>query len=176
MILITFLYAKFEYISEMMTIYENSSDVFEQKNLMKKIINTMAQRPHLDLDYNYFTSSYLMETELLRKKAAFMHILIDYQKKIEMKENQNLYDTIDKYYWLLGETALEIINHVNLSKNDIETLKQIIKEKRLIKNILSEEEMNKYEDMDKFITLFTKLKKEKELEDPPKIQLKINEQ
>ena len=171
-----FLYAKFEYISEMMTIYENSSDVFEQKNLMKKIINTMAQRPHLDLDYNYFTSSYLMETELLRKKAAFMHILIDYQKKIEMKENQNLYDTIDKYYWLLGETALEIINHVNLSKNDIETLKQIIKEKRLIKNILSEEEMNKYEDMDKFITLFTKLKKEKELEDPPKIQLKINEQ
>ena len=36
--------------------------------------------------------------------------------------------------------------------------------------------MNKYEDMDKFITLFTKLKKEKELEDPPKIQLKINEQ
>ena len=64
-----FLYAKFEYISEMMTIYENSSDIFEQKNLMKKIINVMAQRPHLDLDYNYFTSSYLLETELLRKKA-----------------------------------------------------------------------------------------------------------
>ena len=66
----------------------------------------MAQRPHLDLDYNYFTSSYLMETELLRKKAAFMHILIDYQKKIEIKENKNLYDTIDKYYWLLGETVI----------------------------------------------------------------------
>ena len=159
-----FLYAKFEYISEMMTIYENSSDIFEQKNLMKKIINVMAQRPHLDLDYNYFTSSYLLETELLRKKAAFMHILIDYQKKIEIKENQNLYDTIDKYYWLLGETALEIINHVNLSKNDIETLKRIIEEKRSIKDILSIEEMNKYEDIDKFITLFTKLKKEKEIE------------
>ena len=27
--------------------------------------------------------------------------------------------------------------------------------------------MNKYEDMDKFISLFTKLKKEKELEDLP---------
>ena len=171
-----FLYAKFEYISEMMTIYDNSSDIFEQKNLMKKIINVMAQRPHLDLDYNYFTPSYLMETELLRKKAAFMHILIDYQKKIEIKENQNLYETIDKYYWLLGETALEIINHVNLSKNDIETLKRLIQEKRNIKDILSIEEMNKYEDIDKFITLFTKLKKEKELEEPPKVQLKIYEQ
>ena len=171
-----FLYAKFEYVSEMMTIYENSSDMFEQKNLMKKIVNVMAQRPHLDLDYNYFTSSYLMETELLRKKAAFMHILIDYQKKVEIKENQNLYDTIDKYYWLLGETALEIINHVNLSKNDIETLKQIIEEKRNIKDILSQEEMDKYEDIDKFIDLFTKLKKEKEIEEPPKVQLKIYEQ
>ena len=171
-----FLYAKFEYVSEMMTIYENSSDVFEQKNLMKKIINAMAQRPHLDLDYNYFTSSYLMETELLRKKAAFMHILIDYQKKVEIKENQNLYDTIDKYYWHLGETALEIINHVSLSKSDIETLKRIIEEKRNIKDILSIEEMNKYEDIDKFITLFTKLKKEKELEEPPKFELKIYEQ
>ena len=168
-----FLYAKFEYISEMMTIYENSSDIFDQKNLMKKIIDVMAQRPHLDLDYNYFTASYLMETELLRKKAAFMHILIDYQKKVEIKENQNLYDTIDKYYWLLGETALEIINHVNLSKNDIETLKRIIEEKRGIKEILSQEEMDKYEDIDKFLDLFTKLKKEKELEDPPKVQLKI---
>jgi len=171
-----FLYAKFEYISEMMTIYENSSDIFEQKNLMKKIINTMAQRPHIDLDYNYFTSSYLMETELLRKKAAFMHILIDYQKKIEIKENQNLYDTIDKYYWLLGETALEIIDHVNLSKNDIETLKRIIEEKRNIKEILSQEELDKYEDIDKFLDLFAKLKKEKEIEEPPKVQLKIYEQ
>ena len=171
-----FLYAKFEYVSEMMTIYDNSSDIFEQKNLMKKIINVMAQRPHLDLDYNYFTASYLMETELLRKKAAFMHILIDYQKKVEIKENQNLYDTIDKYYWLLGETALEIIDHVNLSKNDIETLKQIIEEKRNIKDILSQEEMDKYEDIDKFLDLFTKLKKEKDLEEPPKVQLKIYEQ
>ena len=84
-----FLYAKFEYISEMMTIYENSSDIFEQKNLMKKIIDVMAQRPHLDLDYNYFTASYLMETELLRKKAAFMHILIDYQKKGPLPEYGN---------------------------------------------------------------------------------------
>ena len=171
-----FLYAKFEYISEMMTIYENSSDIFEQKNLMKKIINTMAQRPHLDLDYNYFTSSYLMETELLRKKAAFMHILIDYQKKVEIKENQNLYDTIDKYYWLLGETALEIIDHVNLSKNDIETLKRIIEEKRNIKEILSQDELDKYEDIDKFLDLFAKLKKEKDIEEPPKVQLKIYEQ
>ena len=170
-----FLYAKFEFVSEMMTIYENSSDIFEQKNLMKTITNVMAQRPHLDLDYNYFTASYLMETELLRKKAAFMHILIDYQKKIEIKENQLLYDTIDKYYWLLGETALEIINHINLSKTDIETIKQVIAEKKNIKNVLSEEENDKFEDIDKFITLFTKLKKEKEIEGPPKVQLKIFE-
>lgn len=168
-----FLYAKFEFISEMMTIYENSSDIFEQKNLMKTITNVMAKRPHLDLDYNYFTSSYLMETELLRKKAAFMHILIDYQKKIEIKENQILYDTIDKYYWLLGETALEIINHINLSKTDIETIKQVIEEKRNIKSVLSEDENAKIEDIDKFINLFTKLKKEKEIEGSPKIELKL---
>ena len=168
-----FLYAKFEFISEMMTIYENSSDIFEQKNLMKTITNVMAKRPHLDLDYNYFTSSYLMETELLRKKAAFMHILIDYQKKIEIKENQILYDTIDKYYWLLGETALEIINHINLSKTDIETIKQVIEEKKNIKSVLSEDENAKIEDIDKFINLFTKLKKEKEIEGTPKIELKL---
>ena len=170
-----FLYAKFEFVSEMMTIYENSSDIFEQKNLMKNITNVMAQRPHLDLDYNYFTSSYLMEIELLRKKAAFMHILIDYQKKIEIKENQLLYDTIDKYYWLLGETALEIINHVNLSKTDIETIKQVIAEKSSIKHVLSEDEVDKFENIDKFINLFTKLKKEKEIEGTPKVQLKIFE-
>ena len=170
-----FLYSKFEFISEMMTIYENSSDIFEQKKLMKNIVNVMAQRPHLDLDYNYFTSSYLMETELLRKKAAFMHILIDYQKKIEIKENQLLYDTIDKFYWLLGETALEIINHINLSKTDIETIKQVIAEKKKMNNVLSEEENNKFEDIDKFITLFVKLKKEKEIEGTPKVQLKIFE-
>ena len=80
-----FLYAKFEFISEMMTIYENTTDIFVQKKLMKQITNVMASRPILDLDYHYFTASYVIEIELLRKKAAFMHILIDYQKKMEMQ-------------------------------------------------------------------------------------------
>ena len=170
-----FLYAKFEYISELMTIYENTSDIFEQKNLMKTITNVMAKRPSLDLNYNYFTASYLLEIELLRKKAAFMHILIDYQKKVEIKENQILYDTIDKYYWLLGETALEIIHHVNLSKTDIETIKQLIMIKNSRKNVLSEDEISKIDEIDKFIQLFTKLQKEKEIEGSAQIDIKLTD-
>ena len=62
-----YLYAKFEFISELMTIYDNTTDIFKQKKLMHQIINVMSERPLLDLDYHYFTGSYMVETELLRK-------------------------------------------------------------------------------------------------------------
>ena len=159
-----YLYAKFEFISELMTIYDNTTDIFKQKKLMHQIINVMSERPLLDLDYHYFTGSYMVETELLRKKAAFMHILIDYQKKMELNENRQLYDTIDKYYWLLGETALEVIQHVRLDKNDIETIKQVISLKRSNEAALSENETNALRELDEFISLFTRLRQEKELE------------
>jgi hypothetical protein len=139
-----------------MTIYENTTDIFKQKSLMKNITNLMAQRPHLELDYHYFKSSYEIEVEVLRKKAAFMHILIDFQKKIEMNENRILYDSIEKYYWLLGETALEIIQHVRIDKSDVETLKQMMELKLSKEN---KENNNVYE----FIDLFTRLNKEKSL-------------
>ena len=71
-----------------MTIYDNTTDIFKQKKLMHQIINVMSERPLLDLDYHYFTGSYMVETELLRKKAAFMHILIDYGV-VEMTGNTN---------------------------------------------------------------------------------------
>ena len=163
-----FLYAKFEFISELMTIYENTTDIFKQKSLMKNITNVMAQRPHLELEYHYFKSSYEIEVEVLRKKAAFMHILIDFQKKIEMNENRILYDSIDKYYWLLGETALEIIQHVRIDKSDVETLKQMMDVKLSKEN---KENNNVYE----FIDLFTRLNKEKSLENSKILKFNENE-
>ena len=60
---------------------------------MKQITNEMIKRPILDLNYNYFIASYIIEVELLRKKIV---ILIDCQKKFE---NKQLFDTINKYYW-----------------------------------------------------------------------------
>ena len=169
-----FLYAKFEFISEMMTIYENTTDIFVQKKLMKQITNVMASRPILDLDYHYFTASYVIEIELLRKKAAFMHILIDYQKKMEMNENRQLYDAIDKYYWLLGETALEVIQHVRLDKTDIETLKQVIEIKKQNENEMTQKEKDSIAELEEFISLFTRLKQEKELENDLNLQLELN--
>ena len=74
-----FLYSKYEVISELMTIYDNNSEIVMQKSIMQKVIDLMASRPLFDLDFQYFTNNYLMEIELNRKKASFLHALIDYQ-------------------------------------------------------------------------------------------------
>ena len=39
---------------------------------MKQITNEMTKRPILDLNYNYFIASYMIEVELLRKKIVFI--------------------------------------------------------------------------------------------------------
>jgi len=170
-----YLYAKFEFVSELMTIYDNTTDIYQQKHLMKQITNVMAKRPILDLNYHYFTASYMIEVELLRKKAAFIHILIDYQKKMEINENKQLYDTIDKYYWLLGESALEIIQHVRFDRNDIELIKQVmeIKKQKKLKD-MSDEEKEAFKEIDDFIELFTKLQEEKKLENELNLELDNN--
>jgi hypothetical protein len=62
-----------------MVVYDNCTDVFQQKSIMQLIIDTIAKRPHIDLDFNYFSTGYLMETEVIKKKAAFLHSLIDHQ-------------------------------------------------------------------------------------------------
>ena len=171
-----YLYAKFEFVSELMTIYDNTTDIYQQKKLMKEITNVMAKRPILDLNYHYFTSSYMVEVELLRKKAAFTHILIDYQKKMEINENRQLYDTIDKYYWLLGESALEIIQHVRFDRNDIELIKQFIELKRKkMLNEMNDDEKNAFKQLDEFIELFTKLQKEKKLENELNLEIDNND-
>ena len=62
-----------------MTIYENTCDVFTSKSLMQLIVDIMSKRPNLDLSYNYFTTGYMIEIEVIKKKAALIHTLIDYQ-------------------------------------------------------------------------------------------------
>ena len=62
-----------------MTVYDNNSDVYSAKSLMQLIIDVMSKRPNLDLSYNYFSTGYILEIEVIKKKAAFIHTLIDYQ-------------------------------------------------------------------------------------------------
>jgi hypothetical protein len=62
-----------------MTVYDNNSDVFTSKSLMQLIVDTMSRRPNIDLSFNYFSSGYIMEIEVIKKKAAFIRTLIDYQ-------------------------------------------------------------------------------------------------
>ena len=88
-----------------------------------------------------------------------------------MNENRQLYDAIDKYYWLLGETALEVIQHVRLDKNEIEMLKQLIAIKKQDEAKLSEKEKDAIVELDEFVNLFTRLKREKELENDLNLEL-----
>lgn len=81
-----FLYSKvpiclkqYELISDLMTVYDNNCDVYSAKSLMQLIIDVMSKRPNLDLSYNYFSTGYILEIEVIKKKAAFIHTLIDYQ-------------------------------------------------------------------------------------------------
>jgi hypothetical protein len=62
-----------------MTVYENNNDVFLSKSLMQLIVDIMSKRPNFDLSFNYFSTGYIMETEVIKKKAAFIRTLIDYQ-------------------------------------------------------------------------------------------------
>ncbi len=62
-----------------MTVYENNNDVFLSKSLMQLIVDIMSKRPNFDLSFNYFSTGYIMETEVIKKKAAFIRTLIAYQ-------------------------------------------------------------------------------------------------
>ncbi len=62
-----------------MTVFENNNDVFLSKSLMQLIVDIMSKRPNFDLSFNYFSTGYIMETEVIKKKAAFIRTLIDYQ-------------------------------------------------------------------------------------------------
>jgi len=158
-----YLNAKFELVSELVTCYDNTNDVIIQKSLMQLIIDTIAKRPLIEMDYNYFTSSYKLEIESLRKRAALYHILVDYQKKQELNENKQLFESLDRYYWMLSESALEIIKHIRLDKQDVEMMKKYLSEKTKSENegnIKNDACPNKYEEISSLLNIFAKLERE----------------
>lgn len=71
-----YLFSKLELVSDLMVIYDNCSDIFQQKALIQLIIDTISKRPQIDLDFNYFTTGYFIETEAIKKKGAFLHTLL----------------------------------------------------------------------------------------------------
>jgi hypothetical protein len=148
-----YLYSKFEYVSELMSIYENTTDIYIQKSLMQVITDMIGNRPIIDLNYHYFTSSYLVESEALSKKAALIHSLIDYQKKVELSENKALHDYLEKFYWMLGEAALDLIKHVRLEKSDIELIKKYIHEKKTEEKINRDTKMSNQETREPITTV-----------------------
>lgn len=177
-----YLYSKFEYVSEMITIYENTLDIYTQKSLIQVITDIIGNRPIIDLNYHYFTSSYLMESETLSKKAALVHSLIDYQKKVEINENKALHDYLEKFYWMLGEAALDLIKHVRLEKSDIELIKKYIQEKKIEEKIHRETKSSnqdtreqlttninfnpeKFSDLENLISLFEYFSNSRQYED-----------
>ena len=121
-----YLNAKFELISEYMNIYDNITDIFKQKKMMSIIVNLMSQRPEYELENNYFTFTYALQTEELKKKAAFYYTLTEYQKKIEIAENKNQYTILERSLYLYGEIALSIFKYVNISSYEIEIIKKIL--------------------------------------------------
>lgn len=76
-----YLFSKLELVSDLMVVYDSCSDIFQQKGLMQLIIDTISRRPYIDLEFNYFTTGYSIETEAIKKKGAFLHTLIDFQVK-----------------------------------------------------------------------------------------------
>ena len=53
-----------------MTVYDNNSDVYSAKSLMQLIIDVMSKRPNLDLSYKYFSTGYILEIEVIKKKGC----------------------------------------------------------------------------------------------------------
>ena len=136
---VDYLNSKFELISEMFDVYENTTDIIYQKKLMGIITDVIAQRPEIDLEQNYFTNCYKIASEIFNKKSAFFHTISDYQKKIEFDENKTFYEALDKTVFLYGEAALEIIRHVKVDKRELELLKSYVFNKKKPKKTESKE-------------------------------------
>ncbi len=157
-----FLQAKFDLVNQLLACYDNITDIILQKNLMQTITDLIAQRPLLDLNFYYFNENYLLETEILRKKTAFIMKLIYHQIKIEVGEIKLIHEKNDKLYWLLGECALDFIKHISLDKLDVHLLKEFIKEKKFEDNNLqSKDKLTELDQVETFIDIFEKIILEK---------------
>jgi hypothetical protein len=60
-----------------MECYEHITDPVEQQKLMQIITNTMARRPRLNLNANYFRDAYLSEITCITKQFELIKHIVD---------------------------------------------------------------------------------------------------
>lgn len=130
-----YLTAKFDLVAEFMTVYENTTDIVNQKRLMTLITEIINEQPDIDLDSNYFSNNYHVAVDHLKKKSAFYHTLVDYQKRVELEENKYFHTVLEKTAYLYGEAALDIIRHVKIENKEIEFLKREVLYKKKSKKV-----------------------------------------
>ena len=62
---LSFQFAKVQLLQQFMECYEHVCDPLEQVRIVQIVVDTMAQRPRLNLESTYFTDSYLNEVNLI---------------------------------------------------------------------------------------------------------------
>lgn len=65
-----------DYVLLFVEIYENTQDAEIQRQLIKKITDTIALRPRINFELDYFKVSYEFETKIIQQKTELMRKLI----------------------------------------------------------------------------------------------------
>ena len=77
-------------IEELMEVYEHTCDPLESVRVLQIIADTMALRPRVNLDATYFRDSYTSEIEVLKQKLELYREVLDFQRRTEQEENEEL--------------------------------------------------------------------------------------
>lgn len=80
---------KAKYIESLLEAYNHVCDPLESVRIIQMIVDTMALRPRIDLDAQYFRDSFIAEREVLRQKQLLFSEMLDFLKRQERHANDN---------------------------------------------------------------------------------------
>lgn len=82
--------SKIKQIQLLLDVYENTCDPLESVRLIQIISDTMAVRPRINTEANYFKDSYDSEKEVILQKFELFSEVLDIQRRTEQEENEHM--------------------------------------------------------------------------------------
>ncbi|CDW75700.1 UNKNOWN [Stylonychia lemnae] len=123
-----FYYIKAKLVMVYLEAYEHICDPLEQQRMMQIIIDLISSRPRIDYqNSNYFMESYKAEIICYETHYRLMREVVDYQMKMEKKENQSMRDYLQMTY----KIANQYVNK-QWSDSNQEDIKKDVKTRQVI--------------------------------------------
>ena len=72
---------KAKFIECLLDAYNHVCDPLESVRIIQMIVDTMALRPRIDFDAQYFRDSFIAEREVLRQRQLLFSEMIDFLKR-----------------------------------------------------------------------------------------------